>query len=224
MAPHTSVTRHCADLSRAPGRDRRTVPSSTGVGAADVRFVVTFRGVRTRPAALLIAAIALASACTGSSGKPQVLPSITATPSATATPVVVPSAATVHDSFGAAAFVRFYYAQLNEAWGNGDPDALAGLSSSECGTCANYVKAAEKFRDDKQHVQGASVHIVSAEAPPEQNGIVAVDVFFDEPARSIVDAAGKTVRSFAKSGTLHWTMYVQRTAAGWVLRAAVKSK
>lgn len=68
-------------------------------------------------ASLLIATLAgvLVAGCSGGSHKPATFPPLTPTlsPSATALPVAVPSAARVHDAFGAAAFVRFYYAELN---------------------------------------------------------------------------------------------------------------
>jgi hypothetical protein len=50
-------------------------------------------------------------------------------------PVVIPSAAQVHDAFGAAAFVRFYYAQLNRSWSLPDDQLLVALSDPACGTC-----------------------------------------------------------------------------------------
>lgn len=170
-----------------------------------------------------LAVLALTAACTGGSAKPRTLPSITPTTSASPTPVAIPSEATVHNAFGAAAFVRFYYAQLNAAWSMPDPGQLGGLSDPACQTCTNYVKAAQRFLQMGQHIRGNSVAVVSAEAPPEQNGLVAVDVVFDEPARAIVDAAGKIVKSFPETKRLHWTVYVKRQSAGWVLRAAVKN-
>jgi hypothetical protein len=137
--------------------------------------------------------------------------------------VPIPSAARVHNAFGAAAFVRFYYSQLNRAWALPDPHQLDGLNDAACKTCANYVAAAERFVLDQQRVRGISVRVVSAEAPPEQNGLVAVDVFFDEPARAIVTTDGDLVRRLPASTRLHWTVYVKPTPFGWRLRAALKA-
>lgn len=189
------------------------------MGADDVRFVVACTGVRTRQAALLLSALALASACTGSTGKPQVLPSLTATQSPTATPVVVPSAATVHDSFGAAAFVRFYYAQLNRAYSTADAAPLAGLADPACGTCRSYSEAMSDLRRKGQRIEGDSIRIVSAEAPPEANGYVAVDLFFVVPARKVVSTSGQVLESLPQSRQLHKTVYVMHVTSGWLVRA-----
>lgn len=181
---------------------------------------VPFRGVRLR--GLVVASLALAAACSAGSDTPQALPSLTAGPSPTATPVPVPTEAQAHTPQGAAAFVRFYYDRLNAAWSKPDPAELAGLSDKSCGTCANYVHAAESFALQRRRVSGPSVKILSAEAPPEEQGLVAVDVFFDEPARDIVTMDGSLVQSFPASRQLHWTVYVMRQPVGWVVRAAVK--
>ncbi|MFN2538542.1 MAG: DUF6318 family protein [Mycobacteriales bacterium] len=173
--------------------------------------------MRLRTAAAL-AGLVLLTACSGGS-EPQVLPSLTPTPSASVVPVVVPPAARVHDAFGAAAFVRFYYAQFNAALHEADASRLTGLSDPECGTCQRYIASVNDLAHDGQKLQGIAVRVLSAEAPPEVNGFIAVDVFMDAPARVLVDSSGEIVRRLPASPRAHKTVTVKRVAAGWVLRA-----
>jgi hypothetical protein len=133
--------------------------------------------------------------------------------------VAIPSAATVHNAFGAAAFVRFYYAQLNAALRAASADPLTDLSDPECGTCKRYLASIGELADQRQHVKGTSVRVLSAEAPPEQNGYVAVDVFMDAPARTVVDANDQLVRAIPATARAHKTVFVRRIATGWTVRA-----
>jgi hypothetical protein len=172
------------------------------------------------------ALLALAvTGCSSSGDEPKSLPSLTAgsTPSATPVPVPVPGPARVHNAFGAAAFVRFYYQQLNAAYDTPDPSLLRPLSDPECGTCKSYMQAASQFKSDGERVQGVSVRVVSAEAPPEVNGFVAVDAFFDAPTRQVVDTSGKVVRSLPAEPRYHRTVFVKRVPEGWLLRAVKDS-
>ena len=168
---------------------------------------------------LLLAALAVSSACTGGSGKPQVLPSLTATPSATPAPVVVPSAAKAHTPAGAAEFVKFYYAQLNAAYQAGDPVALVGLADPACSTCNAFNQAVENLHLSGQHLDGSAVRVLSAEAPPEQNGMVAVSVQADAPPRSLIARDGSIVQRGKADPPYHLTVFVRHVVGGWVIRA-----
>lgn len=173
-------------------------------------------------AALLTAAIAVSlAACSSSSDNPQVLPTLTATPtpSASAAAVVVPPAARLQTPVGAVAFVRYYYEQLNVAWSTPNSQVLAALSDPACGTCKNYIAAADRFGRLGQHVRGPSVRLLSAEAPPLQNGLIAVDTYLEGPARSVVRRDGALIKSLPLDPRYHRTVYVVSTARGWRLRA-----
>ena len=171
----------------------------------------------------MLGALALASACSGGSDTPRALPTLTATATPSATPVVVPSAAKAHTPFGAAAFVRFYYAQVNEAYGTANPDLLDGLSDSGCSTCAAFSRAIADMQGKRQHLEGLAVRVLSAEAPPEQNGIVAVDVFADAPARTLVDSTGAVLQRGQADPKYHVTVFLKRVTQGWVVRAVQRS-
>jgi hypothetical protein len=159
--------------------------------------------------------------CSSSGDEPKSLPSLTAgsTPSATPVPVPVPGPARVHNAFGAAAFVRFYFDQVNGAFRAADPSFLAGLVDASCSSCANFVATAARFRAEGQRLEGTAIRVVSAEAPPEQNGYVAVDVFADAPARRIVRTDGSVVESLQADPRYHVTVFVKRTSRGWAVRA-----
>ena len=91
--------------------------------------------------------------CSGSgSDQPKVLPpvpsatvAVTATPTTTAAPVVVPSAAVPATPQGAAAFVRFFYGELNGAFQDGHDERIRRLSDRLCATCNNYANAVRRF-------------------------------------------------------------------------------
>jgi hypothetical protein len=165
-----------------------------------------------------LAGLALLTACSGSSN-PRVLPTLTPTPSASSAPVVIPSAAAAHNAFGAAAFVRFYYEQFNAALNQADVRLLTGLSDPECATCKRYLASVSDLVRAGQRLQGVAIRVLSAEAPPMQNGYVAVDVFVDAPARSLIDSAGKVVKRLPASRRAHKTVFVKQVNPGWLVRA-----
>jgi hypothetical protein len=175
------------------------------------------------PAATALAGLALVTACSGSS-TPTVLPTLSPTPSTSDSPVAVPSDATAHTAFGAARFVRFYYAQFNAALNAADVRPLLGLSDPQCGTCKRYLASVNDLIREGQRLQGVAIRILSAEAPPAQNGYVGVDVFLDAPARALVDSTGKVVKRLPASARAHKTVYVKQVEDGWVIRAVQDAK
>jgi hypothetical protein len=171
--------------------------------------------VRLRTATVLLAALGLLTTGCSDDKKPQTLPSLTPTPTATTAPVVIPSAATVHDAYGAAAFVRFYFAQLNVAFSTADPTAFDGLVEPSCSTCKTYRASAEQLRAMHQRIMGDSIRVVTAEAPPEQDGRIAVDVMLSSPPRKVLAADGSVLKNLPQGKTTHRTVIVQRVTAGW---------
>jgi hypothetical protein len=163
-----------------------------------------------------VAVSLLLAGCSGGD-QPRALPTLTATspPSAVAVPVEARQPTPV----GAAAFVRFYFAQVSRAFSDADVRALEGLSDPECGTCKNYVATAAKFRRDGQRVRGTAVRVLSAEAPPAENGFIAVDTYLDAPARQIVRPDGSVLTKLAADPRYHVTAYVKLVSGGWVVRA-----
>ncbi len=179
-------------------------------------------------ASLLLATLVgvLVTGCSSGPDKPATLPPLTPTPtpSATAVPADVPSPARVHDAFGAAAFVRFYYAQLNRAWSLPNDQLLVPLSDPECGTCKTYREAATTLMTASQRIRGDSIRIISAEAPPEENGVIAVDVIFDQLQRDVVNKADDVLQALPPDTGIHETVFVRRVPSGWVVRAVKEVK
>jgi hypothetical protein len=92
----------------------------------------------------------LAAACTGGSGStPTLLPTVPAVPVA-ASPAPIPPQATAATSQALAAFVRFYFEQLNVAFSSSDASIIRRYSDPACGACNNYAKAlVRRFGDGR---------------------------------------------------------------------------
>lgn len=91
----------------------------------------------TRTAA--IAALLLASAC---SGQPEILepdPSTTAAPSSSSSPPPLSKQASEATPEGAVAFANGWIASLNHAMETGDTSQLSDMSSDGCGGCDSYI-------------------------------------------------------------------------------------
>ena len=171
-----------------------------------------------RPATVIVAALALVSACSGGSDTPRALPSLTATATPTATVVVVPSAATAHTPFGAAAFVRFWFEALDKAYMSGVPFP-SELSSPECQSCKNFAGVADDLARAGHRFSGPSFDNVDAEAPPLAADKAYVTFTCSLPARTEVDREGKPVKNYRAEGSLTLTVLVERTQGAWTVRA-----
>ena len=94
---------------------------------------------------VLVGLTLVVAGCSGStSDQPKVLPPVvtpSASPSVASTvsagPVAVPSAAAAATPQGAAAFVRFFYGELNGAFQDGNSKRIRVLSDPGCATCNN---------------------------------------------------------------------------------------
>lgn len=77
-----------------------------------------------RGAVTVLAVVSLAGCSGGSGERPSTLPTLgtpAATAAPTAVPLVVPAAAREHTRVGAAAFVRFFFTELDKAYQAGTP-------------------------------------------------------------------------------------------------------
>jgi hypothetical protein len=197
---------------------------STGVGAAVVRFAVPFCGVRNPQRALLsIAALGvLLTSCSGGSSKPQVLPTLTATPSATPAAVEIPAAATPPTAQGADAFVRFFFKQLNHGFEASDPEAIKSLSGAACSSCNNFIATLAASRAKGEFLRGDSFSVAEVAAPPLEGDGTVVDISGEIPPRDRVDANGRVLRHLDAAGPFHLTVEIARAGNGWVVKAMTK--
>lgn len=176
------------------------------------------RSVRLRTANLLVAVLGLlASGCSGGDAKPTTLPSLSATPSVTASPATVPTAAKAQTPQGADAFVRFFFKQLNVAFSSSEPSIIGAYSNGECTTCDTYEKAVAAARNDGHFLRGDSFVVSEVAAAPLQSLGTLVEVFGAIPARQLVDGNGKFLQTLTADGDFHFTVAVKRTSDGWLV-------
>jgi hypothetical protein len=183
---------------------------------------VPFCGVR-RPATVIVAALALVSACSGGSDTPRALPSLTATATPSATVVDLPTAAKARTAVGADAFVRFFFAQLNTAFSASRPEIITQLSNAECETCMTYRRSLTAARDNGTVIQGDSFVIDDVAAAPLQALGTLVDVTGHVPARKLVTTTGQVKQSLAPDGRFPLTVAVKWIDGRWLVSAVGRS-
>jgi hypothetical protein len=174
---------------------------------------------RTTAAGALLAL--LVGGCSSSGDKPQSLPAVTssATPSASAVAAVIPAAARPATALGAAAFVKYWFQLLDQAYRTGKTFPVDELSDANCMTCRNFSGVADDLLRDGYHFAGPSFTGIDVEAPPVDKGLSYVTLLCDLPARQKVDKDGKVIASYPKEKRLVLTVVAQRRGDGWVIRA-----
>jgi hypothetical protein len=180
-------------------------------------FLATVEQVRLGTATLPVAVLALlaTTSCSSSDAGPKSLPSLSATASRAA-PAPIPPQATPNTSLALDAFVRFYFQQLNVAFSTSDGSLVRRYSDPECGTCQNYAKALDTNPDHV--IRGDSFSIIDVAALPVARDGTLVEVFFNVPARELVDANGRVLEALPAAPNRHFTLNVLRTATGWSVR------
>ena len=181
---------------------------------------------------VLVGLTLVLSGCSGStSDQPKVLPPVvtpsaspSVAPTVSAGPVVVPSAAAAATPQGAAAFVRFFIDEVSASFAHADSSRVKRLSEASCDTCRSYEKAADELHRDGQRVLPASLRVLSAEAPPAENGYVFVDLIAEQPKRELVDSANRVVESLASIPRVHLTVVLHRVSQSWLVRGVQAAK
>jgi hypothetical protein len=164
-----------------------------------------------RGAATVLAALALAGCSGGSGDKPGTLPPL-GTPTATAVPTAAPV-------YGAAAFVRFFFTELDKAYQSGGPMSLDGLAEARCGSCRGYVSVAERLATSGHRFAESTYVDLTTEVPPLSMGIANVDVTFRKFVRHEVDRTGRVIEtSPAQSKRLYLIVQLQQQPDGWRIR------
>jgi Family of unknown function (DUF6318) len=114
-----------------------------------------------------LAVAAVVSGCSGDEAEPSGLPSLTTTSSASWTPstaTTVPSPPVVareRTSDGAAAFVRFYIALINNAYRTGASGPLRKYAAPSCDSCTSIAAAVDDIYNDGGHAEGGQLSIKS---------------------------------------------------------------
>ncbi len=171
-------------------------------------------------------------ACSGSaSEKPTVLPAVptasgtvatTATPTASSSPVVVPSEAAPATPQGAAALVRFFYNEVNTALQDGSATRIRALSDGRCGTCADYAQTVEAAAKIKYFIIGPSFATSNIEAGRAVDGRTLVTVVGTLPRRRVSDRG--VVTTSKADGPFQSTVAVERHDQHWLVLAIQHEK
>lgn len=186
-----------------------------------------------KTSAALLAASMLLAGC-GGDAKPGPSSSSTAGSSPTTTTPAptnsattdpnIPAAARAHTPAGAAAFVKYFYGQLNVAWGQPRAGLLAPLSLPDCKTCTTLEDTAADMVTKRQHMLGDTARIDSVDpADTESNGDQTVVITGTQLKTSVVDSRGQKVRDIPADrirflATTRWTGSVWRVSEIKVLK------
>lgn len=168
--------------------------------------------VITRTAA--IAALLLASAC---SGQPKVLepdPTASETPSAAITPPPKPKAVDQDSEAGAATFANYWVSVSDYAASTGDTTELSRISSEECEPCQTFI---ELYRNT--HRSGGSFSggdQTFADVSVRRAGSGKMFVYAKVTAKDgTFKASAKAPPKSEKGGTDSVVYTVVRAGAGW---------
>lgn len=165
----------------------------------------------------------LVTGCSGGSDKTVTLPTLTPSETAaSASPSAVPSAAIAATPQGAAAFARYFYQQIEQAFAKQDPSLIAALSDASCQTCNNYIRSVTTLRDERQRIEGKLVFtILLAEAPATDGKTARVDVIWSTPANKRYDSAGRLIHSQEPLSRVEETLELRRAGHSWMVQQVV---
>jgi hypothetical protein len=199
----------------------------SGVGLVDVALrVVTFPRVIVKRssavAACLLVSVVL-SGCADDEPGPTALPSVSpgasASPSVTAAPgpVAVPVAAQAATPKGAAEFARFFYAEVERAYEERDPEIVARLGAPGCEACGRFVASLTSSRDNDERVEGAVYEITFAEAPEVVNDRTVVAVIYDGPEAVRYSAEGAVIDREPAVAGFEEELLLVRSGLSWLV-------
>ena len=117
---------------------------------------------------------------------------------------------------GAAAFVRFFYAQVTAAYATGQSSSLRELSLPSCRVCLRYADSVDDMRAKRQRATAVRFVFRFVESPADDDAATArVDVQFDAPASSRYDASGGLVFAEKAMFRISRTVTLRRVGQGW---------
>ncbi len=182
---------------------------------------LTLPRVIARKAVLVPLLVAVVAGCSG--GDPEVvvpppLPEITArpTPSASATPAALPSAAHQPTPQGAAAFVRAYYDEVSRVLVTQDTTRLRDLSAPSCQACSAIIAGVHREKAVGNNYRGGGVTEFEAQAVQEPGNRMAVSVRYSSRRLQRTSATGEVDQVPGANGTL-LEVLLQRTPSGWLV-------
>jgi hypothetical protein len=178
-----------------------------------------------RPAALVVPLCgALLAGCSSDAGEPRALPAVGTSATAEASPsqspevVAAPPEAQPDTLVAASQFARFFYAEVERAFIERDPEVVRRLSMPECSNCSAYVDSLTQLRDNDETAVGARRDIVLAESPGVRAGATIVSVVYNTPGAQRYDSAGKLIYEEEARQDAQVEMELVRRGNGWAVR------
>lgn len=166
----------------------------------------------------LLVVVAVVGACSGDEEQPRALPSAAPTAAApTPTAGPVPTEAQAETPEGAAAFARFFYAEVQRAFAEKDPAIVERLSAPSCETCKLFVASLTTLRDNDESASPVRYDIKAAESPAITGEEAIVTVLYDGPAIQRFDAAGAVIREEPAVVDAQEQMLLVRGPRGWLV-------
>lgn len=149
--------------------------------------------------------------------EPEPLPPV---PSVSPTPLVLPlpSEAAAATPQGAAAFTRYYFDAVNQAFAAGDASQVRVLSDPGCDACNNLARAIEEEPAPGERIEGGDYQIVFAESPPTDNGDVVVEIRYALTAVRVLAADGRVIRTKPEVSAVDAQVRLIRNGGSWVVR------
>ncbi len=203
---------------RAAGRTAHTAASTAASTAARKTRTSIASATSFVVAALVLGSLVLAGC--GGDATPDASSSLTSTasPTTTAPPTAspttdpnIPAAARAHTPAGAEAFVRYFYSQLNIAWGKPQAGLISGLSAMTCKTCAALEGSAVELASKRQHYAGEVFAVETVGATGESEVLVTGE----QPEGAVIDINGSVVRSKAKAEKAKFIVTLAWSPGGW---------
>ena len=174
--------------------------------------------------AVPLAASMLLAACGGdakpgapSSSTSTSTPTTTASATTTASPTTdpnIPVAARAHTPAGAEAFVRYFFVQLNVAFGQPKTGLVSALSDPTCKTCLAFEGTAADLASKRQHYRGDAFALESVGSIGESE----VLVVGTQPPGAVVDINGSVVKSRTEAQPIKFSVAVAWFSQGWRIR------
>lgn len=177
--------------------------------------------MRARWIGSILLAGALVAGCSSEAEEPEALPSVTSAPSASPTPAAaaVPPAAQEATPQGAGAFARFFYAEVERAWAEADPEIIRRLSAPGCESCQLFIDSITNLREDGGRITPVTYEIKAAEAPALTGDEARVTVIYDSPAIQRFDGAGNLLREEPAVTNFEEELRLVRGDGGWLVRS-----
>lgn len=170
---------------------------------------------RTRSATLLGAACLVAVAGCGSDPKPKVLPSLSSTPSTTATSTTSPGSVEAEVE----AAVRHYFDVATEAANTGHTAELESLSAPGCG-CRELVRSIQTAHQNGKSV-GVRFIVKDIHIHDAREKAAGATVRIEVPSYRDVDLRGNTIRTYASGETTEDLSLVKK-GQNWIVTNGIR--